>query len=126
MGTFEKQAIATSLKSMFNGNHFSICDFDQCCKIAKITPDKSTYDVLHALHCVNWTDMDSEFRREVKVKGLAVFSEGNEEDMDLIIDAALNVGGAREKISELLSSNQDDRKANSSSMLNRLLLSFKS
>lgn len=74
---FQKQAVILALKKMFNGSHFSICTIDTCLKVTGAVPPKADYDALHALHCVDWADMPREFRDQVFVKTLELFSHSD-------------------------------------------------
>jgi len=58
-------AIKTSLMKMFKGNHFDICDFKSCAKLAGIRVPTEIHDFLHPLHCINWVDMNEDL-----VKGI--------------------------------------------------------
>lgn len=73
MTEFEKQSIAIALKKMFQGTHFNICTVDNCLKIAGVIPLGKDYQVLAALHCIDWKDMPLDFRNQVFVNTLDLF-----------------------------------------------------
>lgn len=75
MNEFHKKAAITSLKKMFEGRHFSICTIDTLCKLTGCIPDAKDYQALSALHCVNWSDMDSELREMVMLKVAQIFEK---------------------------------------------------
>lgn len=74
MTEFEKQSITMALKKMFQGSYFDICVVDKCLKIASAIPPSADYNALAALHCVQWADMSQDFRQQVFVKTLEMFS----------------------------------------------------
>ena len=74
MTEFEKQACAIALKKMFQGRYFDICTVDNLLKITGAIPPKADYNALHALHCVDWSDMPAGFREQVFVKTLELFT----------------------------------------------------
>ena len=74
MDNFQKQAITIALREMFEGSHFSICTVDQCIKVAGVIPPAADYAALSALHCVHWNKMPADFRQQVFVKTLELFT----------------------------------------------------
>jgi len=57
--TFEESVLKTALENMFSGRSFSICDLDRIGEIIGVNPSQHpNYKLLHALHCVNFRDMD--------------------------------------------------------------------
>ena len=57
--------IGTALRKMFESNRFSICTVDDCLKVAGVIAPKQPYQLLHALHCVEWGAMPPELRKRV-------------------------------------------------------------
>ncbi|HVI60089.1 MAG TPA: hypothetical protein VM619_14620 [Luteimonas sp.] len=55
----------TALNNMFESHAFSICTIDQVATMLGGIPDKDAYRQLHALHCVHWSAMPAELRRQV-------------------------------------------------------------
>lgn len=56
----------TSLNNMMRGGHFSICAIDSVGKLLGIEPrGTDAYNVLHALHCVDWGAMPPQLRDAV-------------------------------------------------------------
>lgn len=74
MDNFQKQAITIALREMFESSHFSICTVDKCLKIANVIPPATDYEALSALHCVDWKKMPADFRQQVFVKTLELFT----------------------------------------------------
>jgi len=56
-------ATKLSLKVLFSDNHFSICRLKDLLDLNEITPDSELLLILQALHCVPYSDMDSEFKK---------------------------------------------------------------
>jgi len=73
MNEFEKEAVITALKKMFQGSHFNICTFDKCTEITGAIPTGRDYRALSALHCVDWKDMSPNLREEVYQKTIGTF-----------------------------------------------------
>jgi hypothetical protein len=74
MNEFEKQSVVVALKKMFTGGYFSICTIETCAKVIGCHIPSDIHNTLHALHCVNWSDMTPPFREEVKQKVLSALS----------------------------------------------------
>ena len=87
MDNFQKQAITIALREMFEGSHFSICAVDKCLKIAGVIPPAADYDALSALHCVHWSKMPADFRDQVFVKTLELFTHAGF-PLERILEAA--------------------------------------
>lgn len=67
--SFEKAVVETALKELFNGRHFSICDLEKIGRIVGSNPSRHPdYKYLHALHCVNYSDMPEEVRSEIPMR----------------------------------------------------------
>lgn len=60
MKEIQKQVIKIALKKLFTQKHFSICDIDRCLKISNIIPNKTDYNTMSALHCVDYSDMNKD------------------------------------------------------------------
>lgn len=75
MDEFQRKTVAIALKRMFTGQHFSICVVDACLKVSGCIPNKKDYDTLSALHCVNWSEMDADFRDQVLLKVAQIFTD---------------------------------------------------
>lgn len=56
-------AAQAALNKMFSQGYFSICTIDAILKMTYTIPDKTCYDILHTIHCVNYNDMDELLRR---------------------------------------------------------------
>ena len=87
---FTRQAVAQSLKKMFSGGHFNICAIDAGLKALNLTPHREQYDSLRPLHCVDWADMDPEFRQMVFKRVMALFADSTAFDL-VEIDRAMGV-----------------------------------
>lgn len=58
-------AALTALNAMFAGGHFNICTIDRAAKLLAVHVEPEAYNLLHALHCVNWKDMPPDLRAEI-------------------------------------------------------------
>lgn len=69
-----KMVIATSMRAMFKNGGVSICDIDQCLKLAGIIPMGQAYQLLRTLHCVKFEDMPRELAEKIPELLKEVFS----------------------------------------------------
>lgn len=70
--------IKTALVNMFrNADSFNICTVDGCLKVAGTIADRETYDMLNALHCVKWRDMDDDVLKWIPNAIIQIFNRGN-------------------------------------------------
>lgn len=61
MDELTRIVIATAMRKMFSGGHFSICTVDECLKLAGIAAAPARpYGLLRALHCVSFGEMPKE------------------------------------------------------------------
>lgn len=74
---FTRQAIAQSLKKMFQGSHFDICTIDHALKALNLHAPPNQYAPLRALHCVHWDTMEADFRDQVFQRVMALFAEAS-------------------------------------------------
>lgn len=58
-------AATTALNAMFAGKHFNICVIDRAAKVLGVKVHQESYDVLHALHCIDWHEMPADLREAV-------------------------------------------------------------
>lgn len=63
MDELKVMVATTALKDMLQKGWFSICTIDSINKVTKHIPDREAYDMLHALHCVHFSDMPPELVR---------------------------------------------------------------
>jgi hypothetical protein len=59
----KKEAIALAVSKLFNSKHFSVCDVENIAKLSKNVIDKEKHDIMHTIHCVNYSEMTQEFRK---------------------------------------------------------------
>ena len=62
MEEIQKQVVKVALKKLFTQNHFSICDIDKCLKITQIIANKTDYNTMSALHCIDYSDMNKDIQ----------------------------------------------------------------
>lgn len=66
MDDFRKQAIVIGLTKLFSRGFFSICDFNKIAEARGVTPSQELLLSLEPLHCVSYSEMEPEFREELK------------------------------------------------------------
>lgn len=65
MNGIQIEVIRTALAAMFDKGHFDICTIDACLKISGGIPNKKDYDLLRALHCIDYKRMSQSLRLEL-------------------------------------------------------------
>jgi len=81
----KRQIVATILKKMWNGGHFSICEVDRCLSILNVARP-FCYQEWHRMHCVGWNDMPKGLPERLMA---SVLQELSGSAMDAMIDKAL-------------------------------------
>jgi len=51
---------------MWEDSHFDICTINKCLKIANLKPVGKLYNQLSALHCVDYSEMDTAMLKEIQ------------------------------------------------------------
>lgn len=92
MNDFQKQAVVLALTKMFEGTYFDICTVDRCLAITQSIPPADCYNALRALHCVDWNKMPPDFRQQVFVKTLELFTHTGFALEQIIVKAASGKG----------------------------------
>lgn len=67
MDEIQKMAIRAALAKMIRDGYLNICTIDNILKMTGGIPDRRDYDILHALHCVHFREMESELLRGLPV-----------------------------------------------------------
>lgn len=62
--------------------HFSICKFDEICKLLNVIPPPGHRDRLSLMHCTKYRDMDLDLRQEV---GRLIYDSVNTAGFDIEI-----------------------------------------
>ena len=65
MTHIEELAVKTALNQMLKKGHFDICTVRDVAKIMNVNPDGKAYDMLHALHCIDYGRMPQELREAI-------------------------------------------------------------
>lgn len=65
MKGIQEMAAMVALNNMFKQGHFSICTIDNVAKMLNVNPKGKVYDVLHTLHCIDFSVMPSELKDAV-------------------------------------------------------------
>jgi hypothetical protein len=66
---------AAAMSKMLKNKHFSICSVDDVCKVIGARPAGAAYDMLAALHCVNYADMPQSVLDEIPALLNEVFKQ---------------------------------------------------
>lgn len=67
MDEVQTMAIRAALSKMIRDGYLNICTIDHILKMTGGIPDKRDYDILHALHCVHFREMEPELVRGIPV-----------------------------------------------------------
>lgn len=94
------EVIRTAVEEMFRKGHFSICTIDQCLKITGGVPDRKAYDMLHALHCVEFKSMSPRLRLELPRLVQLVIESRPMNCVELFTDKPIEIGTERKAIGE--------------------------
>ena len=65
MNELKNEACKIALIKLFKDNMFSICVIDNLLKLTNTIPDPEVYKILSVLHCVSYSEMSSDFRKEL-------------------------------------------------------------
>lgn len=68
------EIVETALKKLFRKNYFDICSVDSLLKLTGCIPDADTYRGLHALHCVDYSEMTPKLRGWLFNETLGLFT----------------------------------------------------
>jgi hypothetical protein len=71
------------MATMLKNKHFSICTVDNVCKVIGARPAGAAYDMLRALHCVEFANMPHRARDEIPALLNEVFKQAANVEMDL-------------------------------------------
>lgn len=63
MSDIQNKVIEAALRKMFSRGYLDICTIDKCLKLQGMPQSGKAYDMLHALHCVHFADMDRDLAR---------------------------------------------------------------
>ena len=72
--TFQAEGLRLGLRKLFQSSHFSICTLESLCRNAGVHIPVDLDKVLHSIHCVDWGEMDREFREKVFKRILCLFA----------------------------------------------------
>jgi len=62
---FHRQCVELGIRNMFEEDHcFSICTLDRALEALDL-PRGKDYKALQTIHCVHWTKMDMDFKKEI-------------------------------------------------------------
>lgn len=98
---FKRQAVAISLKKMFEPTHWlDICTIKEGLELLQIVPPAGQIEALRMLHCVHWSKMEPDFRQQVFQRIMALFEMGTSFDL-VQIDRALGTGNVVQSIASV-------------------------
>ena len=84
-------ALKLALKRMFQSSHFSICTIDSCLKLTGAIPNKEVYKIMHTVHCVDFKEMDADFRQWIFEQSILMFqSNGFDFNKFEILDSKIS------------------------------------
>ena len=87
------EAIKAALRDMWESGHFSICKFQDCCKIAGVLIPDEIEKFLQPLHCVNFNKMSKGLRKEIMRVTMATIQAS---PMELDVIQKVRIGGCNE------------------------------
>jgi hypothetical protein len=67
---FQAQCAAAGVLKLLNARHFSICDLDALAKLIDVQLGGADYNALRAVHCIDYADMSTALRLQVREKCL--------------------------------------------------------
>lgn len=65
MNDIKLMAAQAALTKLVQGGHFSICTIDKIAKMLSVKPEREAYQILSALHCVDYNQMSPELMAEL-------------------------------------------------------------
>jgi hypothetical protein len=65
MDKIKEMAARSSINNMLKSNHFSICAVDKVADMYGQKAGGEAYQILSALHCVDYSEMEEELRAEI-------------------------------------------------------------
>jgi len=65
MSHLQVQIAKTAIEHMLGKKHFDICAIDKVGKLLRLRPEGLAYDMLSALHCVDYADMPVDVRTAI-------------------------------------------------------------
>jgi hypothetical protein len=65
----------TAVTKMMKGSYFSVCTVDAVCNVIGAARSGPAYNMLHALHCVEFGDMPNEVRESIPALLREVFGQ---------------------------------------------------
>ena len=83
MKDIKKEACKLAIVKLFKDKNFSICTIDNLLKLTNTIPDPETYKILQVLHCVDYSEMSPDFRKELFETVLTMFKNNGFEFEDI-------------------------------------------
>lgn len=65
MQNLKELAAMTALNEQLRKDHWSICCIDRAAQLLNVNARGEAYDILHALHCIDYDKMPSELRASI-------------------------------------------------------------
>lgn len=65
LNELKQEAAITAINKMMNSSFFSICAIDKAGQTLNINVSCEAYDILHALHCVDFSKMSPTMRQSI-------------------------------------------------------------
>lgn len=91
--SFESDTIRIALDELLNGRSFSICDLNNIGEAIGVDPSHhADYKFLHLLHCVKYSNMTADIRRQIPQKVMNCLDPHNKVNVGAMAKALLIEG----------------------------------
>ena len=75
-GNLQAQAVGHALQQMLKADrHFSVCTITNCIDVCQVVVPSERMAIYRSIHCINWSDMQPDFRQMVIAMILDDFRE---------------------------------------------------
>jgi hypothetical protein len=72
----QRLAIEASLKALLTGKYFDICRLKDCLEVCGISPHTKAFDTLRLLHCIHYSDMNDDLKKQIPDLVADCFGQG--------------------------------------------------
>jgi hypothetical protein len=89
MENMKKETCKLALVNLFKSDNFNICTIDALLKLTNTIPDPESYKIMHALHCIKYSEMSQEFREKLLRTTINIFKNNgfNFEEIEKIFSS---------------------------------------
>jgi hypothetical protein len=85
----KRMVLQTAITKLFNAKHFSICDIDAMLDVLDVSRNSEAYALLRTLHCIDYTEMPSELKRQLPQLVNEALTANNSANNQFATDIAL-------------------------------------